>query len=353
MLKMKQLMQMVAILVGVASVSPLAPSEAAPPGGGGGGVPPGKIFYTWNTAPLSSGWGVEYLGFWSMNADGSGKQLLTYQPANYDSAQLSYLTHEGHRWFLESGRSPNSANRSAMFAVRDDGDPNFTVVLVDAPDDVSMNHWRWAKDDSFLSIAAMPVIANPNGGYSTDPNALHRIYAAGIAFDPDSGLPALTTPLVEVVEGERLGYPDIENHDWSPDGTEVVYGRRPNDGTATAEVKITNVVTGETRLLANNSYDPVWSPDGTRVAYKPFNDGIHVVNPDGSGLLKITSGNGDDTPGWSPDSKHVVFERILLKTVKGGSQEYHTDIYRVPAGGGKAVNLTGDIEGWARARYWR
>jgi hypothetical protein len=325
-------------------------TRAAPPSGGGG-VPPGKIFYTWRTAMQHSGGGGAYLGLWSMNADGSGKQLLPYQPRSIDSAQLSHLVHQGHRWFLEFGPSPNFANRSAVFAVREDGDPNFTVVLVDDPD-MGLNHFRWAKDDSFLSICAIASIVDEAGRRVTDPDALAHIYDAGVAFDPDSGLPALTTPLVEVAQGERLGYADIWNHDWSPDGTEVVYERRPNDGTATSDVKITNVVAGATRLLADYSYDPAWSPDGTRIAFKPFNDGIHVVNPDGTGLLKITSSNSDDVPVWSPDSKHVVFDRLLIKTVRG-RQESHYDVYRVPAAGGKAVNLTGDIEGWAWAKYWR
>ena len=66
-----------------------------------------------------------------MNADGSGKQLLPYQPRHYSSAQLSHLIHQGHRWFLESRSSPTPDNGVALFAVRDDGDPNYSVLLAD------------------------------------------------------------------------------------------------------------------------------------------------------------------------------------------------------------------------------
>lgn len=346
MLKIKQWIQLIAFLVGVASASCLVPSEAAPPGGG---VPAGKVFYTWNTA-LTPNSGGEYLGFWSMNADGSGKQLLAYQPSWYSSAQLSHLVHQGHRWFLEFRSSSTAGNGVAVFAVRDDGDPDYSVVLAD-PAGLSLSHVRWAKDDSFISIAAMPEITNPDGTHSYDPDALHRIYAAEIAFDPITDLPALTTPLVVVAEGEQPGYPDIRNHDWSPAGDALVYQQQPNPGESAA--KVSDLLTGTTNLLASNAYAPVWSPDGSRIAYKLFNEGLYVINPNGSGLLKITNGSADDTAGWSPDGKHVLFHRLIVKSIKGGYQEYHSDVFRVPATGGTAVNLTKDIDGYARAIYWR
>jgi hypothetical protein len=347
MSNMKQGMRLIAILVGVAGTSCLIPSEAAPPGGG---LPPGKVFYMSHTALQETG--QASLGSWSMNADGSGKQLLGYQPHLSDYAQLSNQVHQGHRWYLEFRTSPTPANGVAVFAVRDDGEPNFAVLLAD-PAALSLGHFRWAKDDSFISIAAMPEIINPDGSRGIDPNALDRIYAAEIAFDPDTGLPALTIPLVIVAEGEQPGQSDIRNHDWSPYGDEIVYQLTGNPGPTSA--MIAELVTGTTRLFAAGGSTPVWSPDGRRIAYW-LSDGIYVSNPEGTARSKITTNNSsryDETAGWSLDSQQVLFNRTIIKSVKGGGQQYQCDVMRVPATGGTAVNLTKDIDGYDRAVYWR
>jgi hypothetical protein len=342
MLKMKQGLRLIAILVGVAGASFLVPSQAAPPSGG---VPAGRIFYIWDSALTQNG--HESRGFWSMNADGSGKQLLAYQPHMYDYAELSHQVHQGHRWYLEFRTSPIPINGVAVFAVRDDGHPDFTVLLAD-PSGMELGDLCWARDDSFISIVARPQITNPDGTYSDDPNALDGIYAAEIAFDPNTGLPTLTTALEIVAEVEQPG-DGIWSHDWSPDGNEVVYRQSFNNGTTSA--MIADTVTGTTRLLAANGYNPVWSPDGTRIAYS-VSGNIYVNNPAGTAVLKITNNGWDSTVGWSLDSRHVLFNRGSMKNNKG-VYDYLSDVLRVPATGGTAVNLTKDIDGYAWAKYWR
>jgi Tol biopolymer transport system component len=51
-----------------------------------------------------------------------------------------------------------------------------------------------------------------------------------------------------------------------------------------------------------NEFAPAWSPDGTRIAFisdRDGNDQLYVVRVDGSGLIRLTSGQGDkDTPAW-------------------------------------------------------
>lgn len=39
------------------------------------------------------------------------------------------LTHQGYRWYLEVAPSPVYLHKSKLFAVREDGDSDFAVVL--------------------------------------------------------------------------------------------------------------------------------------------------------------------------------------------------------------------------------
>jgi hypothetical protein len=60
------------------------------------------------------------------------------------------------------------------------------------------------------------------------------------------------------------------------------------------------------------SYDPVWSPRGDRIAFvsqEPGNDEVYLINPDGTGLQRLTvnSWEWDKHPSWSPDGSQIVF----------------------------------------------
>jgi Tol biopolymer transport system component len=65
-----------------------------------------------------------------------------------------------------------------------------------------------------------------------------------------------------------------------------------------------------------NVWFPTWSPDGTRLASvveRPRNPEsvrrIWVARADGSGAHPITAGPDDFRPVWSPDGKHILFQR--------------------------------------------
>ncbi|MGZ4694127.1 MAG: TolB family protein, partial [Acidimicrobiales bacterium] len=61
--------------------------------------------------------------------------------------------------------------------------------------------------------------------------------------------------------------------------------------------------------LTNNQADdemPAWSPDGTRIAFvsnrDASNEDIYTMNADGSGVVRITDDPSPDfDPAWSPD----------------------------------------------------
>jgi len=67
--------------------------------------------------------------------------------------------------------------------------------------------------------------------------------------------------------------------------------------------------THSTRLTSNTVADlePAWSPDGTKIAFVSQDD-IWVMNADGSGVQKLTSWAGtDSSPTWSPDGSMIAY----------------------------------------------
>jgi Tol biopolymer transport system component len=94
-----------------------------------------------------------------------------------------------------------------------------------------------------------------------------------------------------------------------------------------------------TRVFPNRRWatDPTASPEGSRIAVVR-NDatgarGIWIVNPDGTGIMEVTSG-ADDQPSWSPDGTRIAFQRWTA-----GSD---ADIWIVKLDGTGEVNLTAD-----------
>jgi len=93
---------------------------------------------------------------------------------------------------------------------------------------------------------------------------------------------------------------------------------------------------------------PNWSPAGERIVYQRFDSGqwdLWVVNTDGSGATRITSGTGDKTDAsFSPDGEWVVYS-----SDEGGLE--FANLFIVPVSGGTSVRVTG-YDGYAGAPSW-
>ncbi len=140
-----------------------------------------------------------------------------------------------------------------------------------------------------------------------------KIMAYASAKEGNSEIYSMNVETQEVVQLTFHKSADL-SPSWSPNGREIVFtsdrGGRPQLYIMSADGS--NV----RRLTFEGDYNaaPAWSPNGEWVAYvcQVPGEGFRLcrISPDGQTRVKITTGSRkemDDSPTWSPDSRHVAF----------------------------------------------
>ena len=163
---------------------------------------------------------------------------------------------------------------------------------------------------------------------------------------------------LEAVVSTVNGYEgNFTEHHWDPTGTKVIYtllnlNQDPGDTSGQEDVYLTDFdEDGGTYLLWNSISghgvgNVRWSPDGSRIAVTDFGD-VWTVNPDDpSDFTVVVDGSSSTLPCrnayWSPDGLELVYNEERYSSKKGGTWEYQ--IYRVAAGGGEPISLSGDLD---------
>lgn len=126
---------------------------------------------------------------------------------------------------------------------------------------------------------------------------------------------------------------------WSPDGTKVAFCNGDGD------LALMNIDgTGQKKLTSGNY--PTWSPDGTQLAYFQQSDStgehfnIWKIKVDGTGETQLTFGDyADVDPVWSPDGSQIAFSSDR----SGEGQE----IWTMLSNGSGLLQLTHTGSGWS------
>src|SRR5262249_60760077 len=91
---------------------------------------------------------------------------------------------------------------------------------------------------------------------------------------------------------------------WSPDGSRLVFTSwADNLDSKTAEVGIMNADGSGRTLLTSNGFEdsyPNWSASGSKITFQSDRDGnleIYAMDPDRTGVVRLTNSAGDDVGG--------------------------------------------------------
>jgi TolB protein len=119
---------------------------------------------------------------------------------------------------------------------------------------------------------------------------------------------------------------------WSPDGTKIAFVGRTG-------VDVVDAARGEVQALKLEPKVPLdvaWAPNGLEFAISGF-DGIYVAPTDGSPPRRLTRGDLDGSPAWSPDGKQLLFDR------SDGLRSGRRGVFVVDADGTHLRGLTEDF----------
>lgn len=234
-----------------------------------------------------------------MYADGSGQTRLTFTAAPHSSR--------------EPALSPNAA-KIAFVSDRDANHDEIYVMNADGSGQVRLT----------TTIAGY-LNQNPAWSHDGSKIAFTRCYGTGC------------TVWMMNADGSgvaQLEYVDSSQPSWSPDGSKIAFVSR-NLAAGYDFIEVMDLATRQARLtmLYNDLWPwPTWSPDGSKIAFN--NGGIFVMNADGSGIVRLTSG-GDSEAAWSPDGSKIVF-----MSTRAGTSPTNYQIYSMNADGSGIVTLT-------------
>jgi Tol biopolymer transport system component len=312
-----------------------------------------KIAFVHNPSPMAGGDDE----LWVMNADGSGKRLLT-PIATYNVVPPAWSPDGRTIAFQRFGLPPNGGG---IYVLKADGSGKRRLTSgngqfpVWSPDGGTIAFLIRRGADSQLQFEVHTM----NGDGSGKRKLADQAAFGAPDWSPDgrkiafqsrrdgnvdvyvmnadgSGRRNLTrNPAHDGLRGPDIQSALAQHSAWSPNGRKIAFVSS-RDGNL--EVYVMNADgSGQRRLTRNPTYDgdPVWSADGRRIAFVTNRDGqpeVYVMNADGSGQRNLTRNpERDRAPAWSPDGTKITFQ---------SRRDGNDEVYVMNADGTGQRNLT-------------
>lgn len=253
---------------------------------------------------------------YTMRSDGSDLQVLTTGPGN--KTQPTWSPDAQILLYVADGGQDIYGNRLGLdiWKMNADGtDPvNLTQAIGDDEDPV------WSPDGRRIAFT------------SDRTNGVKQVFF----MNPDG------SDQINISQGLAVEFSPT----WSPDMQWLAYAFSINNAPATLGLRSGGgAVSGVLGYFDQSNRigqidDPDWSPDGTRIVYtwiKPGQNEIFVapfseqINERGLNLIQLTNSLGNKEPTWSPDSLWIVFT---------STREQNAEIFIMTANGTLQTNLT-------------
>jgi Tol biopolymer transport system component len=142
---------------------------------------------------------------------------------------------------------------------------------------------------------------------------------------------------------------DSEKVAWSPNGRQLAIGFSPPTGGALANaIGVIDADGTGLRIIVRDGFAPTWSTK-SRVAFDRGGS-IWSVDPNGRHLRRLTrpgGDNGDENPSWSPDGRHLLFDRAN----NADPNNPVANVYEIDANGAHLTRLTASGGPW-EAPVW-